>query len=813
MPMPIKIKSLTISGRRGIQKPLNLQLDEKSILLYGENGSGKSSIADAVEWLYKDKIDHLSSEEIDLKEALRNKSIDKSLESSINIVFNKNLSVSRKLSYKNGKLTDEWSKKPGEYLHDSEKENLLIRYYLLRSFVNQTKNEKLKSLFDIIGFSEVTRIGGILKKTFNSIKNEIKIKNFEEQIKVQKDILINKIGKDIDGECSLIEKVNEAIKPLGLATNVKRVEDIDNVLKSINNSSEQKKLVLQQKFFEEILDFLSSLKNSVNINKKYEVFFKEFNNISNNIRIIKETYLADLLKAGDIVIEKKYYDDNFCPLCLQQKNIVDLSTEIKRRLKEVEKSIQLQEKFVKARKLVVSTAEEYIRKIKDMLDKERVNLDNVDNTKIRITLENLEKKFKEYCKAVKINIVSGEKLPAPDTLLIIDSDFEIQKEVLEKLSELDKTIKNDKPAYIFANVSAAKEAFLRIKMLEKEKALLEHQKKSIGLIFDKFIELQKKELKNFINTFSGSINEFYEYMNPREQFRDIQIVTIGENDDELKGIKLTYKFSDNNESDSAPQKYFSDGHLDCLGTAFFLASVFAFNKKNKFIIFDDVISSFDTGHRLRFAQLLFEKFKDYQIILLTHDKQWFDLISPKVKSNGWLVKTLKWDMENGTYLDSTPSDLKEYIEKKLTDGSPENLGNYIRQYLEHILKGICFNLEVNVPFRFNDFNEKRMVNELISGLRGTINKKGESSFWQEELKIIERISNCPLGNSLSHDNPSFSPESGDLKAWWEDIMKFEKIFICQDKNCKKPMVSIENYDNVKKKIRCSCGKIEYDWKK
>ena len=71
----MKLKSLEISGFRGIRKDISIDLDSsKSILIYGDNGSGKSSIADAFEWFYYDKIEHLSSEEIGTKgiPALRN---------------------------------------------------------------------------------------------------------------------------------------------------------------------------------------------------------------------------------------------------------------------------------------------------------------------------------------------------------------------------------------------------------------------------------------------------------------------------------------------------------------------------------------------------------------------------------------------------------------------------------------------------------------------------------------------------------------------------------------------------------------------
>ena len=49
-------------------------------------------------------------------------------------------------------------------------------------------------------------------------------------------------------------------------------------------------------------------------------------------------------------------------------------------------------------------------------------------------------------------------------------------------------------------------------------------------------------------------------MNPDEQFHEIRIVIIGE-DDELNGITIEYKY--NNEWVSPPQKYFSESHLNC----------------------------------------------------------------------------------------------------------------------------------------------------------------------------------------------------------------------------------------------------------
>src|SRR5260370_39054450 len=51
-----KISRLDVRGLRGILSQRSLIFDGKSILLFGENGTGKSSFVDAMEWLFTGRI-------------------------------------------------------------------------------------------------------------------------------------------------------------------------------------------------------------------------------------------------------------------------------------------------------------------------------------------------------------------------------------------------------------------------------------------------------------------------------------------------------------------------------------------------------------------------------------------------------------------------------------------------------------------------------------------------------------------------------------------------------------------------------------
>src|ERR1035437_1276886 len=806
--MGTKIKQLEITGLRGVKEKITLQMNAKSFLIYGDNGTGKSSISDVVEWYYTDTISHLASGEIDVKEALRNSSLKETDASSISLVYNKaNLDNKKQLNYKRGKLISENSNKTEEltqYLAQSKKENLILRYQLLREFIAKTKGEKLIALSNIIGYSEVTKVKEILKKAFSSIKTDIKNQNYETQINTQKLTLVDKIGAAVSREEDLFERIGEIIKPYDIELKIDGIDDLDKILDKLKTPVNYK-LTETLSFIRRCQDSFKNLQKEIElIDQEYTKYFSEFEIISNDIESIMQTFLAELLNAGKAVLIKKYYKEESCHLCLLPKSQEDLKKEIEHRLKEIEESTKKKESFDVARNSLVTILTDRIKKMDIILADLLINEDG--HEEIKKACISLKVKLLEYQSAGNESVTSGSKIKKPSELILRDIDFSVIEVTKKRIEEIEFSMKSDGSTILYSNISASKDAFLKIKKFEDDKSVLEVQKKSLELIKNEFVKRQKEGLENFIENLSDKINDYYQFMNPGELFQEIKIVTIGE-EDELDGITIEYKFDD--KLVSPPQKYFSESHLNCFGIAYFLASVIAFNKENKFIILDDVISSFDTNHRKRFADLLFEKFNDWQIILLTHEEEWYQYVKQLAKKNSWLITEIKWSDIKGTYLEENTGELKELIEKSIATGEITFIGNPIRKYLERILKDICYNLDVKVSFRFNEVNEKRMPDELLCELKAKINK--HSAELKLKISVLDRIaSSAFLGNLLSHDN-LFKPKIGDIIAFWKDILEFEKIFICQEPSCKNPKVSVKNYDSVKKKIRCGCDSTKYDW--
>ena len=799
----MKINNLRLKGFRGVRRELNIPLDGKSIVFYGDNGTGKSSITDSIEWFFFNKIEHLSSTEINLKSATRNYFSVEGERTEVELNFNdSNLDATKGfLSTDIPKFsrTDEDFKK---FINDLQKENFILRHRDLGNFVLSPKGDKLKELLNIIGFSEVTKKKELLGKIYRSINTEIKKENFENQINTQKSTLISKLSANVTSEENLIESVNEKIKNLKLEKKATSLADIDTILEKLKKPHNEN-ILKEYEILNKAKTEIETIKSEKDfINTTYTNYFNEFDVISKDVDGIMQTFLAELLDTGKTIL-KKYHKTDSCPLCLQPKSNLELQAELEGRLLQIEEASKKKVKFDNAKKLLESVSAERLHRLSIDYSK------YFEDQKPILDLENLKEKFQKFQENAKIRVVSNEKLLSLENALFQDSDFEFVEKLDLRIKQIDAIFKKDNSTQIFADISASKDAFINIKKFEKSKEQLENQRKSLELIYNHFVKVLKEGLENFINTFSGKINEYYQFMNPEEPFQNLKLKTIGD-EDNLDGLTIEFNFK--NKIISPPQALFSESHLNCFGISFFLASIDAFGKNSKFIVFDDVISSFDSTHRKRFSELLFEKSKQFQMILLTHEFEWFkNFVKPQAKGKGWLIKEIAWNDDDGTGLKLSSTGNEERINELLAEGNTDVVGNLMRIFCENKFKQIAHNLQAKFAFKFGDDNEHRMLDELFARIRSQINE--QSPQLKGYATLFDRIQNSNLlTNSASHDNPLIF-KIADLRAMWADFNEFINLFSCQENDCKKQEVSMKFYDNVGKVIRCGgCGKTKYEWR-
>ena len=132
---------------RGVPDRLDVALTGgRSLIVLGENGTGKSTIADALEWYFTGKIAYLNHE--GRAEALRNLAASAHLETSVEIETDGGLSGRAVMS----------DGPPPPPRQAWQRETFLLRGRTLAEFIDRTKGEKWRVLAEILGLEAVDRV-------------------------------------------------------------------------------------------------------------------------------------------------------------------------------------------------------------------------------------------------------------------------------------------------------------------------------------------------------------------------------------------------------------------------------------------------------------------------------------------------------------------------------------------------------------------------------------------------------------------------------------------------------------------------------
>lgn len=615
------------------------------------------------------------------------------------------------------------------YIETSQKENLILRYEDLADFILATKTERLNKILEIIGFDNVLKIRDILRKGKNEIDRMIKVKDFDSKISRCEGEIMEKLGERIVDDNSFVNKVNTLIQPLNLEP-ISTINDIDTMLKRLANMGDTP-LIKKCDYFEKTKNAIKFIEEKVpKLTQLYQEFFSSYNQLLQDIESLKQLFLENLWNVSlNLLRTTSLWEEDKCPLCFQNKDKQELISEIEERLTKITKVKEKKEKLGNLKNEIEVYIKNFHEEIAFIENSDYFRSNEFEPLKNFITI--FKDKNKEFQNELRKDFLKMEQIKAIEAIYFPDKIFSKTIQFCEsKYNEAKNQLRGGKISELHTNLALSWERYKEIKRYKKEKAILESYSRSMACIYYEFFRKLKIELDKFIAMFSSKLNEYYMYMHPGENISNTQTKFIEEND-ELKGLTIEYEF--HKQCVAPPQKYLSESHLNSLGIALFLTSVEAFNKENKFFILDDIISSFDTNHRMRLSNLLLDKFKDYQIIVLTHEKDWFDLMNHLVKGKGWYINVIKWSKEHGAYFEPSLVDLKATIEKKINNNEEVGLGNLIRQFLEKILKDIAEVLEIRMPYRSNERNEQRMCREMLSYLKSDLNKQPCKEIFDKEI--------------------------------------------------------------------------------
>jgi hypothetical protein len=229
-----------------------------------------------------------------------------------------------------------------------------------------------------------------------------------------------------------------------------------------------------------------------------------------------------------------------------------------------------------------------------------------------------------------------------------------------------------------------------------------------------------------------------------------------------------------------PSGYLSDSQIHTLALALRLSAIRLFNDRVPIIVLDDVVTSYDADHRKNIAAMLSKHFGDFQIILVTHDEQFFNLLQDHLSQASWLFRRITRIKSKFGPLFHDHRTPDESIQAKL-DAS-QSAATELRQAEEEWLLDLCRAFRVTIVIRAVERPHQFERSELADALASFLNAVG---ILPPEVPGISNTFLSSLQKGVvetfaSHfsDNPHKNASIGDEKARWKEFQYIRDQFVC-----------------------------------
>lgn len=778
--MSVKIKKVNIHAFRGIPD-LELELEGRSLLLRGENGTGKSSIMEAIEFFFTGKVSSLEGVQgLSLQHHGPHVNFTAN-DVNIEITFDPgNVSL-----YRTFAAMPSPSKQLEEYFQVTQKGTFILSRSQILAFIISKPADRFRAIGSILGIEPLDDVELEMMRLRDELEGKVISKKGEID-RLTKD-LSSIIGKDVIGVSEILPVLNEMLQGADLPL-IKSLEEVDKhaeqMLKSVRKAESLDKIwVLNQ-----ILETTKApLISEGIINELSDLNEKVGNLLQDKVRL--ELSVADLLETGRRVIDQEKLD--ICPLCEQRIDRETLLAEIDKRLATLR---NLSNKASEIRRISVPITDN----LQGILSKIEATIQKVEQFSELADEKGKLQGISDFLKGFITRAASAIDLKND----ILIQEFIQQKNIFNgiavaistKCSQLLESIGlTEEERKVLEVVRLIEQARTKAKDISKiniEVKIYQKYHKIAGTIYSSFSEIKKTKIQEIYNAIQGDIQRFYSTLHSDEPHSNIElIVALGRRASTELRIESFGRRED-------PRALKSEGHLDSLGLCIFLAFVKKFNEGCSLIVLDDVVTTIDAGHRENICKLLFEEFGDKQLIITTHDGVWYEQLCAYQRVYGidGIFKNLiitGWNVDRGPAMQPYKPRW-EKIQEKITAGDKTGAGGDGREYLEWVLKKIC--KITNAPVPVNNW-DSGMVGDLLPHAK----KRIESLIREEEFKarILESFqsleSTIIMGNLLSHDNILTEEVSiEEVNRFCNSVHNLHSVFLCP--NCRH---AVAHYSDLK----------------
>ena len=701
-------------------------------LIYGENGTGKSTIVDALDFVCNKGLSGFEAVSgATIKDAVTVGRSYRELEISL-FAFGKSWKAGFQSVY--------------DIYVDPDNAPLLrlLRRNQILRFIDSKPSDRYESLKEFIELPRIQICEDSLRKQINTTKRDYEnySSRYENDSSTLRELWESEgsPGKDFESWAR-----DEAGRSTGEYETIINV--IDPIIDAITGIvSRRDDYVSSKQAREETEKALSE------INKAYVEAKKEFEEIGAD-------QIIDILRQANDYF-KAVPDADLCPVCEQPIQVKELIYRIEERLCSLQKLTKAKEAVGKAKQELIIRKSAESTTLKQLLSKA-----------IRLS-ELIEECDRDEIKSLKMELFehSEEECQTDD----------IDQEIISYAFSFVQCSESIKPKIesIKAKTEQAKGRLNNIKTLNNsflenhDRAMDQHILLNTLNAFRDVIEGERKEyVEGIMSSIAEEVVRLFDQIHSGEDLSSIQILLDPKRKSSIN-IKSSFMGYEVN-----PQAYYSESHLDTLGICVFLALAKKLGGEGSIVILDDVLTSVDHPHLRRIINMLCEQFDVFKhVIITTHFEPLYERFrtgrGPTHKIE--FIKLEPWSPQNGLSVfiaKKTLDELKDSLERQPFD--KQAVSSKAAVLYENVTKHLSQKYRLRLPYIIDGrYALSELSRALMSKrLRGKLKIKRD----EEAIDLCECIDAIDRTAFVRNDVGAHS--NIDISVLQEDVVEFGKAIV------------------------------------
>ncbi|MFC1912690.1 AAA family ATPase [Chloroflexota bacterium] len=767
----MRLIELEINNVRGIRH-LVIKPDQGNVVIWGSNGSGKSAVVDAIDFLLTGRMSRLTGKGTgDIKLDVHGVHIDCNPgEASVRAViaihnYKSPIEIKRCMDTSGVLQCDNLKDK--RYLAPLlsvalRGQHVLTRREILK-YITAEPSDRAQGIQSILDLKDIEDI----RKAFVKVEHECE--KAHDAIRLALTLAAGEIiaitGEKtytVAGTLEYINTIRKVLKAPAI-TDLESTKVKSDVIPPTLLPIEQAINTIQLKLD---IDTINAFLSDDNIGKleKVDADLRGYvQSIKDSPQLLKSLKRLNIVNLGLELLE----EDGVCPLCDTKWPPGQLRQHLEKHVLEAQMAGKYQASISALSGPQSISLSNIIAKVNNLI----AVIEVIGLTKEKESLQLWVKGIEEIIKSL-VNPVGNY-----DTKKMTQAKFRQTLKIPECQVMLDRILQLAESR--FPKATPEMDAWDALTKLETRLNSLENTKKQ--LLQKALVNKRASELsENFLLARDAVLQGLYDSV--RDRFVGLYLQIHGEDEAGFKAqIKpekagIDFKVDFYGRGEHPPHAMHSEGHQDSMGLCLYLALAEKLTKGIiDLIILDDVVMSVDADHRRNICGILSTSFPNNQFLITTHDRTWANQLRiTKVVNSKGVVHFYNWHVATGPQVDSD-ADVWGRITQDLQKGDVLSAAGKLRQNSEQYFAMVCDALQAPVIFKLNGTYD---LGNVLSGAHGQYNRllskaKMVAQSWgrEEEAQKLQEFENIAQTIYLRTSAEQWSINPAIHYTNWENLSK------------------------------------------